>query len=166
MKISHQKSSKIILLFISILGMINVLQAQDVKQDKNSVIKELIDSKNYVFIAEIAQPTTGSNRRLDYGYQLQVASDSLISDLPYFGRAYSAPIDASQGGFRFTTTDFAYTVKETKKGGWNILIKPKTANDVRQMYLDILPGGRATLQVLSNNKQGISFDGYVTERKK
>jgi hypothetical protein len=128
-------------------------------QDKN--VTALIESKNYVFIAESAHPLSGGFRQLTTEYDLRVLGDSIVAYLPYFGRAYAAPIDPTKGGIQFTSTDFEYSQQVRKKGGWNISIKPKDAQDVRQMTLFIRENGNASLQVTSNNRQAISFNGRI-----
>ena len=135
-------------------------------QDKKTTIKELIDAGSYVFKAQTALPMGGRTRQLTSDYDVKVAKDSILTYLPYFGRAYTAPIDPSQGGIHFTSTNFDYISTPKKKGGWNILIKPKENIDAKQLILDISSSGFANLQVLSNNRQSISFAGYVTNRKK
>ena len=159
---------KQIILFVSLLllGAAGLhAQSQD-KKVRDSVIKNIIDTKTYTFVAQTAQPTSGRIRQLTSTYQLDVNRDTVTSDLPYFGRAYTAPIDPSQGGIHFTSTDFEYVTTPKKKGGWTILIKPKENTDARQLVLDVSASGFANLQVLSNNRQAISFAGYVTNRKR
>lgn len=134
-------------------------------QDKKTNIKELIDARSYVFKAQTVLPMGGRSRQLTSGYDVKVAKDSIISYLPYFGRAYTAPLDPSKGGIQFKSKDFEYTISNKRKGGWDILIKPKDAGDVRQMSLMISEEGYGSLQVLSNNRQPIIFNGYVTARK-
>ncbi len=151
------------LLFISMTVLHG--QSQD-KKIRDSVIKNMIDSKAYTFVAQTAQPTTGRIRQLTSTYQMDVSKDSVIADLPYFGRAYAAPVDPSQGGIQFTSTQFEYITTPKKKGGWTILIKPKENVDARQLILDVSASGFANLQVLSTNRQAISFAGFVKDRKK
>lgn len=151
------------LLFFSIAGL--YAQGQD-KKVRDSVMKNIIDTKTYTFIAQTAQPIGGKLRELTSTYQLDVHNDTVNADLPYFGRAYTASIDPSQGGIHFTSTNFDYISTPKKKGGWTILIKPKENIDARQLILDVSSSGFANLQVLSNNRQAISFAGYVTNRKK
>ena len=90
----------------------------------------------------------------------------MISNLPYYGRAYSASINPSENGLNFTSTNFDYTVTPRKKGGWEVLIKPKDANDVREMTFTIFENGTASLYVTSNNRESISFNGYITQSGK
>jgi len=153
----------------SLLALLVILgqptHAQDSKADKQAAkeaaIKNLVDSQNYVFVAQTVIPLSGRTRQLTSDYDMKVTQTSIICDLPYFGRAYQAPIDPSQGGIRFTSKDFEYTSTPGKKQGWTITIKPKDYKDVQQMTLSISSDGYASLQVTSTNRQPISFNGVV-----
>jgi hypothetical protein len=129
--------------------------------DKTAAIQSLVESKNYVFRAQTALPQSGQVRNLTSIYDLKITTNALVSDLPYFGRAY-APVDPNDGGIQFTSKDFTYTSKPRKKGGWEIAIKPNDIKaDVRQMWLTITTTGYATLRVICNNRNPISFNGQV-----
>ena len=148
----------------------NFINAQDTKskkqQDKASTIEKYISDGSFEFVAEYVSPTGGSTIYLTSRYDMSVGKDSLQTFLPYFGRAYMAPVNPSQGGIQFTSTDFTYNVEERKKNGWDITILPKDTRDVRQLYLSVFEDGRATLQVISNNRQAISYSGHIRERKR
>jgi Domain of unknown function (DUF4251) len=129
--------------------------------DKAAAIQRLVESKNYVFRAQTAMPQTGQVRNLTSIYDLKIRTDAIVSDLPYFGRAY-APVDPNEGGIQFTSKDFTYTSKPKKKGGVEITIKPNDIKaDVKQMWLTITTDGYATLRVICNNRNPISFNGQV-----
>lgn len=157
------KATSLILLFFSFFVISN---AQESKEDKYTTIKNMVEAKQYIFIAESALPVNGRMRQLSSGYKLELRTDTLISDLPYYGRAYTAPIDPAQGGIQFTSTNFEYTSTPGKKGSWDISIKPKDGKDVNRFSLYISKNGKASLQVTSNNRQAIFFNGYITEIKK
>ena len=110
-------------------------------------------------------PMSGPTRQLNYDYDLKVSKDTINAYLPYFGRAYTAPMDPTQGGIQFISKDFEYTVTPGKKQGWDIVIKPKDVQDVQLMNLSVSSEGYATLQVTSTSKQPISFNGVIMERK-
>ena len=57
------------------------------KQTKETIIKNLIDSKNYVFRARTVHPQSSSIRHLTSEYDMKVMADSIVTYLPYFGRA-------------------------------------------------------------------------------
>jgi hypothetical protein len=135
------------------------------KAQKAAKIAALVDSQTYVFKAQSASPLSGRLRQLTSEYDLTVTPTSLVCYLPYFGRAYTAPIDPSQGGIQFTSKDFDYTKTPRKKGGWDITIKPKDVKDVQQMLLTIFDDGYSNLQVISISRQQISFNGQITAIK-
>lgn len=168
MKISKLFNKLLLVLAVSLLSLQST-HAQDSKQDKKEQqaekIRNLLQSKNFVFVAQYAYPLGGRNINLTSVYDIRLSADTLVSDLPYFGRAYVAPMNPSEGGIHFTSTKFAYDINEKKKGRWNILIAPKDTRDVREMFLSVSESGNATLQVTSNNRQQISFAGYITTKK-
>ena len=134
-------------------------------QDKKSSIKNMVEAGEFVFHAQTALPTSGPSRQLTSEYDLRVSKNSVISYLPFFGRAYSLPYGSTEGGFNFTSTKFDYLAKNRKKGGWEISIKPGDIADLREFLLTLSENGYGTLQVFTNNRQPISFTGYVTTVK-
>ena len=164
MKSATKNLLKVALLILTILaaGFAGYSQNSDPDNEK---IKSMIESRNYTFRAQAAIPQRGGTRYLSSEYDLNVSKDTITSFLPFFGRAYSAPIDPTKGGIKFTSTDFTYEV-EKKKQGWDITITPKDARaDVRYLVLSLSDDGYGTLRVISTNRDGISFSGYITSRK-
>ena len=134
-------------------------------QEKDPVaLKNMLESKTFVFKARTAYPQTGTSRILTPEYDVKFNTDKIVSFLPYFGRAYSANPYSGEGGIKFTSTDFSYVAKQSKKG-WRVTIIPKDANAVQQLYLDVSSSGYATLQVTSADRQNISFHGVVEKNK-
>ncbi len=124
-------------------------------------IKDKLDSKNFVFVAQTVNPLRGRFRNLTSSYDVKVSKDTVISYLPYFGRAYTAPMDPSEGGINFTSTNFSYAVDSLKANKWGIVIKPNDRQDVRQMNFTVYDNGKADLNVISNSRDPISFSGYL-----
>ncbi len=150
------------ILFPLVIAMLAITTAANAQDKKPEEVKKMVESKNYIFIAQRVIPRSSSSRILTTDYDLTVTGDSVISYLPYFGRAYSAPLDPTKGGIQFTSTKFEY--KQIKDGDeWEITIRPKDAADVQELYLTIFDNGRATLAVNNTNRQSISFNGYVKE---
>lgn len=140
--------------------------AQSKDSTRSGTIKALVESQNYIFQAQTALPMRGPARQLTTDFDLRITKDKVVSALPYFGRAYVAPMDPSQGGMDFTSTHFEYTVTPGKKGGWEVLIKPKDLkNDVRQLYLSISQDGYASLHAISQNEDAISYNGVIVPAK-
>lgn len=143
----------------------------DKKAEKEAAVKRLITSGNYVFVANYAIPVGMPSRALTSAYDVTITKDNLDVYLPYFGRAYAAPRDLTDGGLKLKTSNFDYKAFAKKKG-WEINITPKDQNnppgvkDVRSMQLSVSSDGYASLHVTSLNKQPISFNGYIDEIKK
>jgi|SRR5690606_370210 len=137
------------------------LSAQD--KTEKAGLDQFIKNKQFVFEATTALPSNGRSRNLSFGYDLQVAPDSIISHLPYFGRAYRAPVDPRKGGIQFVSTEFDYAVEEENEG-WLVTILPKDNSEVQKMFVHIGESGYATLQVISMFRQPISFHGRVEKR--
>ncbi len=165
MKPIRQVTISLLLLIVAIC-VINISYGQDSKKEKKAKkeeeIKNLIDSQKYVFKAQTAFPMGKRSINLNTDYDVSVSKDAVVSYLPYYGRAYSAT-PGSSNGLDFTSKDFEYTINETKrKDGWDIVIKPKDTQLARELLLTAFKNGSANLQVTSNDKQNISYSGYIT----
>ncbi len=161
-----KKLKNILLLSLFSIAMIlfsaTALQAQNLDR---AMVQELIQSKNFVFNAQSVFPMNGPSKQLTSEYEVRFLGDSIVSYLPYFGRAYSAVYPMGGGGVDFTSTQFDYKAVQKKKDRWTIEIDPKDTRDVRQMNLTVYDNGYATLQVTSDNRQSISYNGYIAKRK-
>ncbi|MGZ3938924.1 MAG: DUF4251 domain-containing protein [Flavisolibacter sp.] len=135
------------------------------QQPDKEQVKSFVESKEFTFQARTVLPMTGGSRQLTSEYDVRFLGDSVISYLPYFGRAYTAGYGSDNGGIEFTSTKFDYKAKARKKGGWDITIRPKDAKGVEEMDLTISDDGSASLRVTSTNRQPISFYGVVVHRK-
>ncbi|MGN6196099.1 MAG: DUF4251 domain-containing protein [Ginsengibacter sp.] len=123
-------------------------------------IRNMVDSSQFVFVAERVTPLRGSTRHLTSRYDVIVKKDSLDCFLPYFGRAYQAPIDPSKGGIQFTSTSFSYK-QNSSNNGWQVLITPNDNSDVQQLMFTIFSNGTATLNVVNTHRDPISFYGHL-----
>jgi hypothetical protein len=128
-------------------------------------VKSFVESKEFTFKAQTVMPMTGGSRQLTTEYDVKLLGDSIVSYLPYFGRAYTAILGTEGGGIDFTSTKFDYKARERKKGGWDITIKPKDVREVEELNFTISDDGSASLRVTNTNRQPISFYGHVVRRK-
>lgn len=145
-----------------VIGCSGVAFAQ--KMDK-STVQNLIQSKEFVFKAETMLPLGGGAKQLTSNYDVRLLGDSIVSYLPYFGRAYMADL-TGQNAMDFTSTKFNYAISNRKRGGWEIDVKPADTRDIRNMHFIVSENGYAQLQVISNNRQAISYNGYILPGKK
>jgi hypothetical protein len=146
------------------------IQAQETraqkKQEKLDAVKKMVENQNYVFIAQMANPIGWRTIQLNYNYDVVVSKDSVDSYLPYYGRAYVAPInptDPKETGIQFKSKNFEYNKTASKHSGWDITIIPNDVKETRRFTFNITEAGYATLSVISSNRQAISFNGYIAE---
>ncbi len=137
------------------------------KQDQKAVLKTMIDSRQFFFTANSATTMKGRTIQLTGGgYDLILFKDTLIVNLPYYGRAYASSYPAANDmGVNFTSVDFTYKVDTVKKGGWSITIKPKRESKASSIYLSVSTGGYCTVRINGGNRDPISYYGTVTPLK-
>ncbi|MEO7044556.1 MAG: DUF4251 domain-containing protein [Ferruginibacter sp.] len=155
------------LIFIFLFSIVSTVKAQKTVNKKEAEIEKLVDSRKFLFIATDVSPMTGNTRNLTSEYDLKILPDTITAYLPYFGRVTSPGIELinGEGGIKFTATNFAYTVSDGKKGRKNIEINIKENIDVRKLSMTIFSNGKANLNIVSNGRQPISYNGYITEIK-
>lgn len=160
----------VIILALFFCGFAGKSVAKDKKSagqdNKKNAIKNMIDSQHFVFIAQTVNPLRGGFRQLTSEYDVEVAGDTLVSYLPYFGRAYDPPYNPTESDLSFNTNHFSYLVSPYKKHGWTVTIKPKNVNGVQQYIFTIYDDGTANLNVNSISRDPISFSGFIQQERK
>lgn len=152
-------------------------------QTSPEVTNKIIAERNYIVVANFAMPmasadvgkalnsiaggqNSGNISLSGSQYNLKVTKDSVVAYLPYYGRAYSAPINPGEGGIKFTSKDFSYEQSKSKKGVYTIQIKTNDVqNENYRLTLTVSEKGYASLTVNSINKQPITFSGVLDEQK-
>ena len=153
-----------LLFFLTALMQLSFAQ-QNKKTDKQIAVKNLIDSSRFIFYPQTAMPMRGNVQQVTPDFDITITKDTIICYLPYYGRAYSAGYGDNTSPLNFTSTKFNYTVKEKTKGGWDISIITKDTKENTELNLSVSVNGYGSLRASSNNREPISFTGYITERK-
>jgi hypothetical protein len=139
--------------------------AQTSEGQKNQDISSIVQSRNFIFLAQSATTMKGKTIQLSYGYDLKVIKDSIMVYLPYYGRAYNTAYSSSTDlGLQFNSHDFMYKADSTKKGSWEISIKPRGVK-VSSIFLTVTSSGYCTVRINSSDRDPISFYGTVQENK-
>jgi len=126
-------------------------------------IKQQIENRNYKISVDYMIPAQGASRSLTSPYSLTIQGDTLISYLPYFGRAYNIPYGGGKG-LNFTAPLFDYSLSFNSKGTANISLRARSEEDVFLYNIEIFNNWKATIRVTSNNRQEISFYGELEEK--
>jgi len=133
---------------------------QEKKEQKEKELRELLDSGNFKIEVDRALPLNGSAVNLTSSYSLEMRGDSVISFLPYFGRAYSVPYGGGDG-LRFSQQVTGKTVEFDHKGTAQIRFETRTDEDSFTYDIKIFSNGSSTIFVQPVNRQSITFHGDV-----
>jgi len=165
-------------LLIALSVLLVVLNMQDVSAQKNKKqarlekkqaeykqVKTLVESRDFVFDAQRAFPT--GVRSIDLTTNrgtIVVKNDSVVGNLPFFGRSYTSSYGGDSG------IKFQGEIKEEKlepddkkfKIGYSFKIS--SGNDTYNVYMDIQSDGSASVNIQSNNRTAISYMGKIEKK--
>ncbi len=143
-----------------------------------TAVNTVVGKSEFSFHAKSALPTNidvinvmnsmpgGSSSRitnLDSGYGFDLKSDKLEVTLPYFGRLYNASYgDINKNSFRFESKDFRVSKTQNKKGNWVVTININDQSNMPTFILEVYKNGSAFLSISANDRQPISYDGYIS----
>lgn len=138
-------------------------QSTGVTGASESETVQAIKTDRWIFIANQALPQRGRSQMLTTQYTVLCKSDTIISALPYFGRAYTGIIGETTSPLDFTSTDFTFQKNDNGNGKakWTVTIKPNDYREVQSYIFTLFPNGSAQLNVQLTNRSPISFSGAV-----
>lgn len=136
------------------------LQGNEKLAEKERAIASLVSQKRLKIDVVMAHPMSGNTIPVTDGFTLELRGDSVASRLPYFGRAYSAPLtDGNAFDFAAPITDFAD--EKGKNGARLITFGAKTIEDAFRFRVEVFGNGRAYIHVTTQKRQPINYDGEV-----
>lgn len=146
-------------------------------------VNAMINSRDFSFHAERANPTNydvinvmtsmpnaPATRILDLtggNYSIDLKPGNLEVTLPYFGRVFNPSYggNPSDNSYRFTSKDFTVTESQNKKGKWIVRIKLNDTRKADEIIIEVSKSGKAFASIRSNDRQPISYDGYITKNE-
>ncbi|HSD08387.1 DUF4251 domain-containing protein [Flavobacterium sp.] len=155
--------------FISFSMMIGFAQEKTKKQLKDEkkatqlkATEALVDSREYEFEADMAYPqgTRSINLTTNPNY-FRVKKDTIDSQMPFFGRAYSnVGYGSNEGGMDFKGLVKDYSIKKTSKN-FTIKGEVKGDSDTFDFVLTVYYDGDANLSISSTHRSPISYNGRI-----
>jgi len=169
--------------FIFIFGFLFFFQSCSSQASLDSkTVDALVDSQEFTFHAQRANPmnydvinvmnsmpNSTSMRILELNgdnYSIIINKNNLEVVLPYFGRVFNPAFgDRDKNSYRFTSKDFTVNKSQNKKGNWTLKIKPNDTRNVDEINIEIFKSGKAFVSMRSNDRQPITYDGYVSKNE-
>lgn len=133
------------------------------KADKYAWIDQQINSGKFKIEVDQAHPLSGSVINLTSIYTLEVRNDSVLSWLPYFGRAYVAPMDPTKSALQFSILYTNYKKVYSLKRGYTITFNARTSEDNFRFLVEIGSEGYSSIGVTSDKKSYIRFTGQMVK---
>ena len=117
--------------------------------------------RNYKIAVERMYPMKGGSKSVSYGYSVEVRNDSLISYLPYFGRAYNVPYGGGKG-LNFSERIGNYREFQEKNGKRHIEIGLQNDEDSYIYTIEVFDNGNSSIDVQPRQRDRISYSGEMT----
>lgn len=154
----------IITMFLTMATVPNVFAQtkRELKEQKEQAVKEKIVSENYKISVNTAYPRRGRNIQLTSTYSVEIRKDSVMSYLPFYGRAYSIPYGGGDG-LIFKAPLAEYEMEMNKKGTAKVKFTARTPEDKFTFNISVFSNGSASINVNMQNRESISFSGEVEE---
>ena len=114
--------------------------------------------RHYQIDVDMMYPLRAPGRNVGGTYSLEVRGDTLISYLPYFGRAYNVPYGGGKG-LNFSAPIESYQEGMGKNGKRHIEIKLTNEEDTYLYTLEVFDNGSSSVSVMSRQREQISYSG-------
>ena len=131
---------------------------QSGKQEAQAMkVSAALDARQFRIDIDRMIPLGGPSKSV-FDYFVEVRNDSLISYLPYVGRAYNIPYGGGDG-LNFSAPIGSYNESFKRNGQRRIVIQLKNKEDSYIYSFDIFDNGRSSLDVQSRQRDPIAFSG-------
>lgn len=126
----------------------------------SAYVTNALNNRDYKIAIDRMYPMRGSSRHVSYGYSVEVRNDTLISYLPYFGRAYNVPYGGGKG-LNFSAPIGSY--QEFMKGNGQRHIEIGVTNDEDTYFytIEVFDNGSSSVEVRARQRERISYSGTI-----
>jgi hypothetical protein len=160
MKLSFLYRSFAVVLALSFF--INQGFSQEKQSGKATIASDFVNERQFTFVPQSATPLGGRYIVLNYDFSFKINGDSIVSYLPYYGRAFVAQYNPTEGPLTFTSTDFNYNINKSDGKKQELVIETKDRTYNNKFFFTIFNDGTASLQVTSTDRQPIIYQGRVS----
>lgn len=133
------------------------LSKAELRRQKAEKVRQSLQDRQFTINVTSAHPSSFPPVNLTSPYSLEVRGDSVISYLPYYGRAYSLPYGGGKA-LNFSDKMNGYDLSRSKKE-YNVRLTIENEEDRYLYYIDVFDNGRASILVTSQNRTDILFYG-------
>jgi hypothetical protein len=123
-------------------------------------VTNALNNRDFKIAIDRMYPMRGSSRHVSFGYSVEVRNDTLISYLPYFGRAYNVPYGGGKG-LNFTAPISSYQEFMKRNGQRHIEIGVTNDEDTYFYTIEVFNNGSSSIDVQARQRERISYSGDI-----
>ena len=123
-------------------------------------VTNALNNRDFKIAVDRMYPMRGSSRHVSYGYSVEVRNDTMISYLPYFGRAYNVPYGGGKG-LNFTAPIGSYQEFMKRNGQRHIEIGVTNDEDTYFYTIEVFDNGNSSVDVRARQRERISYSGNI-----
>lgn len=127
-------------------------------------VEQALADRHFSISVDMMYPRRGRTVNLTTDYSLEVRGDTLISYLPYFGRAYNLPYGGGKG-LNFTAPIKGYQAVKAKKDMTRVIIETQNDEDQYIYQIEVFDNGSASVYVNSRERESINYTGRMRFNK-
>ena len=123
-------------------------------------VRQQINDMRFRIFVDMMHPTGYPARHLTSTYSLEVKGDTIISYLPYMGRAYNVPYGGGKA-LNFEAKIANSEVSKTRDDRYMIVLDVINDEDTYRYMIDTFDDGNSTIHVYARERESISFSGRM-----
>lgn len=142
-------------------GLLTVACATLTPAEKAELAKKVtraLDDRQYTINIRTMSPTRGATRTVTSPWSLEVKGDTLVSYLPYIGRAFNVPFGGGKG-LNFTALISEYHETVGEKNIRRIRLAVSNDEDSYQYTIAVYDNGNTSIDVQGRERDAISYTG-------
>lgn len=129
---------------------------------KKQMVEEMFNNRRYKIDVSMMHPMGFPSKTITSAYSLEVHGDTLVSALPYLGRAYNIPYGGGKG-LNFSAPIGQYNESPWQKDFRKVEMVVTNDEDTYLFQLEVSVSGTASIVVRSQHRDQITFTGTIDE---
>ncbi len=134
------------------------------RKAKQEEMLQLINSRHFVTPMRVMHSNMVGSKTIDFGYGVTVKGDTIISYLPYMGRAHNLAYGNDEG-LNFVGTITEYRIERSMKDAYTVQLLAASPNTLYIYTFLVYDDGNVQLSVTSRDKEAIGFNGSIEPLK-
>lgn len=144
-----------------LVGCVSTAERTQRREARAAQVAKAVAASRFTVAIRSMQTQRYGSRSVTSDFFLTLRGDTLVSYLPYLGRAYAVPPVSPPQGLNFTAPVERSPWQQLRHGMRRLELKASTDEDTYLYRIDISPDGSVSIGVRGQAHDYISFDGEL-----